>query len=111
MRAFVLKLPILVVSHLFLLFMMLFTFFILPIYYLGYTGYFTGILIIAGVIGMCVGAYYGEKKVSAYLNNGDTKPARTTPTFWELVCAWFKGHHDKVCVLMVFDRESSDDQI
>lgn len=111
MRAFILKLPLLVAIHAFMAWLTFFVFLHLPIHYLGFTGYFTAILVIVGFIAMCIGAYYGEKKVSAYLKAKDAKPARTTPTFWDLSCAWVKAKHDRICLLMTFadEEEIKDD--
>lgn len=103
MRAFIVKLPVLIFANVFVYFMIFFTFLIVPIHYLGYTGWFTIILIISAIIGVGFGAYFAEKKFSCYLNARPLKPVRKEPTFWSLIKTGVKARHDKICVLMTFE--------
>ncbi len=112
MRAYMVKLPILIFAHLFMYWMLFFTFIQFPITYLGLSSYFVTVMVVAGIIGLGTGAYFGERKLSCYLDSrpSKSKPVRTDPTFLELFCAWIRARHDKVCVLMTFkDEESKDD--
>lgn len=103
MRAFIFKLPILLVAHLCMYWMIFFTFFQFPIEYLGFSGYFVAIMVIIGAIGMGFGAYIGERKLRCYFDSKPSKPARTDPTFLNLFCTWIKARHDKICVLITFE--------
>ena len=111
MRAFILKLPILVGVHALMFALLYVAFFQFPISHLGLTSYFTSVIMICGIIGICMGAWYGEKKVSTYFRNFDsnTKPAKTEPTFLDIFIAWIKGHHDNICLIMRFEDEETED--
>ncbi len=109
-RAFLLKFPFLIMCHITYISLICFTLIIFPIHYLGATGYFTAGLVICGIVGLGFGVRYGRKQLHSYLNAKPSKPARTTPTFLEICCAWIKSHHDNICVLMTFENEESEDE-
>lgn len=110
MRALIIKLPIMIIVHLTMYWFIFFTFFQLPINYLGFSGWFVIIMIIASIIGLGFGIVFGEKKLHCYFDSRPPKPVKLTgPTFWDLICTWVQGKHDKICVLMTFEDEDTED--
>jgi len=110
MRAFIIKLPFLIFVHLFMYWVLYLTFFHVPITYLGLSGWFTIVLIILGIVGLGVSAWFVAKKCSRYFK---TKPKKfkTEPTMWDLIRTRIQARHDKICILMTFeDKEAENDQ-
>lgn len=110
MRALVVKLPIMIIAHLSMYSFIFFTFFQLPINYLGFSGWFTSVMIIAGIIGLGFASVFGEKKLRSYFDSRPSRPVSTKPTFFDVICTWIRAKHDKVCVLMTFEDEPLEDE-
>ncbi len=109
MRALIVKLPIMIIAHISIYWFVFFTFFQLPIHYLGFSGWFTTILIIAGIIGLGYVMFFGEKQFRGWYNARPQKPIRTKPSFLDLCKTWVQAKHDKICVLMTFEDELDPD--
>lgn len=97
MRAFILKLPILIVSPLILFGSIFFTFFFHPIYFLGFTWYIIVLLCIAGFVGIIYAVNYVHNTIS---QRQAEKPKSTSPSFWRLFTTWIRARKQAICPLI-----------
>lgn len=105
MRAFIFKLPILLLMQVILYGIVLFTFILFPMSYLGFTFYAIGVLAIAGVIGMWIGA----RSVNLFSRGKQTfKEPKSEPSFWDIVKLWIEARHDAICPLMTFKEDKDN---